>query len=129
MLREILTAAAMMGLLAMANAQNTPRGPIPDTLKAPPGEKLVLQVKASGFQIYTCQAGTDGKLNWTLKAPEAELHDSEGKVIGHHYAGPIWKHNDGSLVTGKVAARADSPDTGAIQWLLLTALDTPATVY
>jgi len=45
MLREVVTAAAMIGLLSTANAQNTPRGPIPDTLKAPPGEKLVLQVK------------------------------------------------------------------------------------
>ena len=118
MLTHILRAAALMGVVAMANAQSTPV--IPDSLKAPAGEKSVLQVHASGFQIYTCQAGADGKLSWTLKAPDAELRDSQG-VIGHHSAGPTWQHNDGSLVTGKMVARADSPDKSAIPWLLLTA--------
>jgi hypothetical protein len=58
-----------------------------------------------------------------LKAPEAQLLDESGQVIGHHFAGPSWQSTDESKVTGKVAARADSPDPESIPWLLLTAAD------
>ena len=74
---------------------------------------------ASGSQIYTCQAGADGKFAWALTAPAAELKDQEGKVIGSHFAGPTWKLKDGSEVTGKAAAHVDSPDPGSIPWLLV----------
>jgi hypothetical protein len=56
-----------------------------------------------------------------LKAPEAELHDQQGAVIGRHFAGPTWKDNDGSEVTGKAVARLDAPDADSIPWLLVTA--------
>jgi hypothetical protein len=59
-------------------------------------------------------------MGWTLKAPEADLHDEQGAIIGQHYAGPTWKHKDGSEVTGKAVARVDSPDSGSIPWLLVT---------
>ena len=94
---------------------------VPDKIKAPAGEELALVAHAAGFQIYTCQQGTDGQPAWLLKAPEAELRDNKDQVIGSHYAGPAWKHTDGSAVTGKVLAKVDSPDAGAIPWLLLTA--------
>lgn len=96
------------------------RPEVPDSIKAPAGEKIVLLAHAIGFQIYGCQAGADGKLAWALKRPEAELFDQQGNKIGQHGAGPSWKHNDGSEVAGKVAARVDSP-SGAIPWLLLNA--------
>jgi hypothetical protein len=54
-------------------------------------------------------------------APEAELFDTKGSAIGKHFAGPTWKHSDGSEVIGKVVAKADSPDASAIPWLLLAA--------
>ncbi len=78
-----------------------------------------MQAHASGSQIYVCQSGAEGKFAWTLKAPEAELHDQRGATIGRHYAGPTWKDNDGSEVTGKAVAR-DSPDPDSIPWLLVT---------
>src|SRR5262249_3123714 len=107
---------------------------IPDSLKASPNERLVLHVHASGFQIYSCQT-TAQKYEWALKGPEADLSDAKGAVVGKHYAGPTWKMNDGSEVTGKVAAKRNAgrnspgrgaakkvaPDGTAIPWLLLTA--------
>ncbi len=93
---------------------------MPDKIKAPAGEEIVLQVHASGSQIYVCQPATDGRLAWTLKAPEAELRDQHGAIVGRHYAGPTWRDNDGSEVTGKAVARVDSPDAGSIPWLLVT---------
>jgi len=112
---------SLLCLLTFAVAQESTKPEVPDKIKAPAGEDLVLAAHATGFQIYSCQLGTDGQPAWVFKAPEAELRDSTDRVIGRHYAGPTWKHIDGSEVTGKVLAKADSPDADAIPWLLLTA--------
>jgi Protein of unknown function (DUF3455) len=109
-----------MGVAVQASGQAISRPDVPDKIKAPAGEEIVLQAHASGSQIYVCQPGSDGKLAWTLKAPEAELHDQQGATIGRHYAGPTWKDNDGSEVTGKAAAHVDSPNADSIPWLLVT---------
>jgi hypothetical protein len=117
---KLLQTAILIGFVAQANGQKDSRPDVPDKIKAPAGEEIVLQVHASGSQIYVCQPAADGAFAWSLKAPEADLRDQQGKIIGHHYAGPAWKHNDGSEVTGKAAAKVDSPDTGSIPWLLVT---------
>ncbi len=110
-----------MGMVTYTSGLGVSRPDVPDKIKAPAGEEVVLVAHASGSQIYVCQSGTDGKPAWTLKAPDAELHDQQGAVIGRHYAGPTWQDNDGSEVTGKAVARVDSPDPNAIPWLLVTA--------
>ena len=94
---------------------------IPAAIAAPAGEKLVLKAHATGFQVYTCNAGADGTQQWTLKAPDADLHNKKGAVIGHHFAGPTWKYKDGSEVSGKASAHVDSPDPDSIPWLLVSA--------
>jgi Protein of unknown function (DUF3455) len=125
---SILPVAMVLGFTSLARAQppDQPPADVPATLQAPTGEKLILRAHATGWQIYTCGAGADGKPQWTLKAPEADLHDKKGAVIGHHSAGPSWKHRDGSEVTGKAIAHADAPDpkpmaARSIPWLLVTA--------
>jgi hypothetical protein len=92
---------------------------VPDAIAVPAGLQPVLSVHAKGSQIYTCQAGADGKFAWTLKGPDAELTDRKDKVIGQHSAGPTWKLKDGSEVTGKAVAHVDSLDTDSIPWLLV----------
>lgn len=92
---------------------------VPDTIAVPEGLQAVLFVRAKGSQVYTCQAGADGKYEWTLKGPDAELKDRKDKVVGQHIAGPTWKLKDGSEVTGKPVAHIDSLDPDSIQWLLL----------
>jgi hypothetical protein len=125
MRRLMQTTVAIIGvlifpsLLRLADAQKESQPDVPAAIQAPAGEQVVLVAHASGSQIYTCQAGADGKVAWTLKAPDAELKDQKGKVIGSHTAGPTWKLNDGSEVTGKAAAHVDSPDAGSIPWLLV----------
>jgi len=130
-----LAAAAVIGLTvlivgarfayAQANPQKdspqTKEEPpdVPDSIQAPAGEEVVLYTHATGSQIYTCQAAADGKFSWTLKAPEADLHDRKDKVIGQHSAGPTWKLKEGSEVTGKAAAKVDSLDPDSIPWLLV----------
>lgn len=47
--------------------------------------------RATGFQIYICRPGASGMPAWTLKAPDAELFDEQGKSIGKHFGGPTWQ--------------------------------------
>jgi len=116
---------SLFALLSMnsALAQESTRRDIPAKLSPPATERLILRAHASGDQIYVCQPGLlpDQKLAWMLKGPDAQLFDTQNRVIAKHYAGPTWKHNDGSEVVGKVKARQDAPDADAIPWLLLTA--------
>jgi len=123
--RQIQVVVAMWVLLA-AQGQAPVRPEVPESLKAPAGEEVILVAHATGTQIYVCQAGADQKLGWVFKAPEAELTDAAGKKIAHHFAGPTWKHVDGSEVKAKVAAKQDAPKAEAgkpeaIPWLLLSA--------
>src|SRR5262249_30275651 len=82
--------------------------------------QLILRAHAKGVQIYSCQAGPDGKYAWVLKAPKAELFDDQGKMIGTHFGGPTWILNGGSEVIGKLPAKSRVQKAGAIPWLLVS---------
>ena len=99
---------------------------IPDGLRPPAGQVLALAAHANGVQIYECKAAKDNaaQFSWTLKAPEADLKDLSGKLVGKHYAGPTWEASDGSKVMGEVVAKRDAPLASAIPWLLLRAKST-----
>ena len=118
---RLLHIALLLGIATQLHAQTISRPDVSEKINAPAGENVVLLAHASGSQIYVCQPGTDGKLAWTLKAPDAELRDQHGAVIGRHYAGPTWKDNDGSEVRGKAVGKVDSPEPDSIPWLLVTA--------
>jgi hypothetical protein len=80
-------------------------------------------VAARGVQVYECRAdaAAAGGAKWVFVAPQAELFDAQGASRGTHYAGPHWEAADGSKIVGKLEARADAPQAGAIPWLLLSA--------
>ncbi len=96
---------------------------VPENLRPPSEQVLVLKAYAKGVQIYQCSASASNsnQVNWALKAPQADLFDDKGQKIGQHFAGPTWKMADGSSVVGQVKAKANSPSADAIPWLLLTA--------
>jgi hypothetical protein len=123
----VIAKALLVVLLAgCVKVKVQPPPTVPETLKVPAGQVLLLESKATGVQIYQCQAAQDdpARFEWVFKAPEAELFDSGGKQIGKHYAGPAWESNDGSRVVGEVVARDNGPDPSAIPWLLLKAKST-----
>jgi hypothetical protein len=111
----ILTALAALtvALIPVARAQQ-----IPAQLQPPANQQLLVQVHAKGDQIYTCKADAD-KFAWTLKAPDAQLFDKDGKLFGKHFAGPSWEATDGSRVTGKASANVPSSDADSVPWLLV----------
>lgn len=96
---------------------------VPDILKTPPDQVVLLDAKANGVQIYECtpQQTNSLKFEWKFKAPEADLYDTNGKLFAHHYAGPTWESIDGSKVVGEVKEKYSVPDAKAIPWLLLNA--------
>jgi Protein of unknown function (DUF3455) len=91
--------------------------PLPASIAAP-GETVVLSVHAVGMQLYECRPGADGKLAWTFTAPQATL-TVDGKVVGHHGAGPSWELDDGSAITGKAVGNAPGASANDIPWLKL----------
>jgi hypothetical protein len=112
----VLVAAATAGLSSLAAAQD-----VPPQLRAPAEEQLLVQVHAKGDQVYICNSDAS-HFAWTLKGPDAQLLDKNGKPFGKHFAGPAWEANDGSRVVGKAIANSPSPDAHSIPWLLVTIL-------
>ncbi|MFN6488029.1 MULTISPECIES: DUF3455 domain-containing protein [unclassified Nostoc] len=96
---------------------------IPDSIKLPNSEQLLLKASAKGSQIYICKEKSEspGQYEWTLKAPDAVLLNEQGQDLGKHYAGPTWEAKDGSKVVGKLKSKANAPQDNAIPWLLLQA--------
>jgi hypothetical protein len=121
----LVAVALIGGLSGSAAAQGTPTTAreVPANLAPPPGSVLLFELGARGVQIYACEADPDDATSfvWTFKAPEAELLNARGEVVGSHFAGPTWQGTDGSAVAAAVVERADAPAPGAIPWLLLEA--------
>ena len=88
-----------------------------EAVAAPRGTSS-LKVQAVGAQIYDCKADAGGHPVWTFREPIASLMIG-GKTVGRHYAGPTWEMADGSLVVGKVVAKAPGPSAADIPWLKL----------
>lgn len=115
---SMAAAAVALSLLASALTASADRTPsVPGALEPPDGNKVEFHAYAAGVQIYSWNGAT-GK--WVFVAPEAMLYDSEGNVVGIHYAGPTWETESGSKV---VAARIAgvTVDANSIPWLLLQA--------
>jgi hypothetical protein len=113
--------AALLLLASCASAPQPRPAAVPENLRVPDGQTVLLRVAAKGAQVYTCKAKTadPAAYDWILKAPDAELFDQRGAKVGRHYAGPTWESTDGSRVAGEVMER--SPVQGAIPLLLLRA--------
>ena len=116
-----LAAAALLAACAAPAPKPTPPTVvIPGSLDAPAKQVLVRTLWADGVQIYECRKATNASFpDWVFVAPEADLKDAAGTLVGHHYAGPTWEATDGSKVVGVVKAKIDAVNPHAIPWLLL----------
>jgi hypothetical protein len=91
---------------------------VPENLRPPADQLLIVQAHGVGDQIYSCQNAGSG-YGWVLKAPDAQLLSPDQQVVGHHFAGPTWEWKDKSAVVGKVASSTPSPEGDSVPWLLL----------
>jgi hypothetical protein len=108
----LVAAAALLLSAGLSCAAQSPA-----SVDAPAGSTLLLKAKGDGFQVYACTGG-----HWTLKAPDANLLDAQGNIIGKHFAGPTWHLNNGGEVKGKAIANQPAPDGVSVPWLLLQAV-------
>jgi hypothetical protein len=111
------------------SAATIPPPQVPENLKAPGTEVVLLKAIGKGKQIYACKAaaGNPERFEWVLARPQADLFNDQGEKIGRHYEGPTWEAVDGSKVVGEVQQRAKSPQANAVPWLLLKAKATQGT--
>ena len=72
----------MMRLTVIALSLVAATAQVPDSLKPPGTEAVVLKALGKGKQVYICTA-----TGWVLDRPEASLFDENGKPIGKHYKG------------------------------------------
>ena len=93
----VATACALLALTVGARADRTPD--VPANIAVPDGNKVEFHAYAIGVQIYTWNGTT-----WGASVPDAILLDSDGNVVGRHYAGPTWQTDSGSLVRGQKQA-------------------------
>jgi hypothetical protein len=102
------------------------------TLEVPTGHKVSSHAFAAGTQNYVCRNVSTNdvpRFAWVFVGPEAVLFDSDGNVVGLHYANggdptrPAWESESGSKVIGARVAGATNPATpDSIPWLLLRAV-------
>jgi hypothetical protein len=112
---------SMVMVATLSVSPSAPRVAVPENLKPAANEHFLMAVAAKGVQIYECRANEKTAMyEWIFVAPQADLRDASGNVVGKHYSGPRWESSDGSIVVGTVKERAPSPAAGAIPWLLLT---------
>jgi hypothetical protein len=120
-----MTILAFGSLIATnAHHQDITKGfdSVPVELMPPEGHVMLFKAMAEGAQIYVCKAKADDpdRLEWVLKAPDADLFDERGRRIGRHFAGPTWESlEDGSTVIGTLIEKTPVPKAGDIPWLLL----------
>jgi Protein of unknown function (DUF3455) len=94
---------------------------IPDILKVPEGNVLLLRAFGRGVQKYACPVSPTSKA-----VPHAillERQGHEGDLVAIHFGGPTWEALDGSSVVGDAAnaKHFTAPDPDGVDWLLLPA--------
>ena len=104
-MRNFVAAALCASLSALAQAQMD----LPEAVRVPAGNRVVMTATGVGELTYECKAkvADAAAFAWTFVGPVAKLMDSKTqKEVGKYYAGPTWESMDGSKVTGKQVAVA-----------------------
>jgi hypothetical protein len=122
-LLALLSATLVAGAAVPAGAGGRPPA-VPEAIRVPAGQEVVLDVIGKGAQIYDCKpSATDPtELAWTFREPAAVLYGHGRRPVGIHFRGPTFESFDGSNVVGTLQASVPAPHPGAVPWLLLRAV-------
>ena len=95
--------------MATQSIQPTPSGQpsLPDltVLAVAANQVLLFKARGRGVQIYPCDPATHA---FGPARPQAILVTDDGDII-HHFKGPTWQAEDGSLVVGTVVHKVPAP--------------------
>jgi hypothetical protein len=100
----LLSACAGMGM-----AKPYSQDALPDAVKVPAGNVVMLETIGAGDITYECRAkaNTAGAFEWVFVGPQADLKSRGGSKLGTYYGPPAtWAAVDGSKVTGTQVAVA-----------------------
>ena len=128
----VLAGTFTVGAAQPARKERVTLPPVPDTIRAPAGNRAFLKGHATGTQDYICLPSGTG-FAWQFFGPQATLSDDHLKQITTHFLSPnpfeggtpraTWQHSrDTSAVWALAIATSSDPafvQSGAIPWLLL----------
>jgi hypothetical protein len=101
--RHAALPAISLLVLGLAVSQSSfAQSALPDSIKVPAGNKMVMETVGAGLITYECKDKKDaaGQFEWVFVGPDAKLSDRKGKVVGKYYGPPAtWENMDGSKVT------------------------------
>ena len=105
---SMIAAAIALSACAGAPMMKVDNAALPEPVRVPAGQKLMMSTTGVGEITYECREKKDmaGAHEWAFVAPVATLYSGDKKAVGKYYAGPTWEANDGSKVTGKKLAVA-----------------------
>jgi hypothetical protein len=116
--------AYVAALVTICSLMSEGRGLAQDTatLQPPPGNVEIVRAYGVGVQIYhSAPSATDPtKFVWKFFAPEATLFNNAGNAFIHHFGGPSWETDNGSLVVGALVDAEPSANPNSIAQLLLS---------
>jgi hypothetical protein len=117
----VLSASVVVIFLPVASRAQPAAQDVPKEVVVPSGHKLLFKFEAKGVQIYKAVADKEGKPEWKLEAPLADLFDGKAKAGCHYDNPPSWEAADGSKVIkigDAIPAKAPN-DKADIPWLLV----------
>jgi len=119
----LAAAAALSACAGMAPAPVFSQDALPDAVKVPAGQRVVLETVGVGEITYECRAkaGDAMAFEWAFVGPRADLNGRDGKKLGTYYGPPAtWESSDGSKLTATQLAVAPS-GTGNLPYQLVKA--------
>ena len=111
-MKSTLTLAVLCAMTVCATAapMAVDNAALPEPVRVPAGQKVMMSATGVGELTYECREKKDtaGVFEWAFVGPVAKLYSADKKEVGKYYAGPTWESADGSKVTGKQVALAPS---------------------
>jgi hypothetical protein len=112
----------VFGTASAARNHSEPKDPVlPDVLRPPKEQVLLLRMHGRGDATYTCLSVAN-KSVWRFKGPAVQLFSENGEPLARHFAGHTWEANDGSRLVTKALVAIPSPDPASIPWRLATVI-------
>lgn len=104
---SLISASLAIGGLSLFMQTAQAQMGLPDAVKVPDGNKVMMETVGVGEITYECRDKVDaaGQTEWFFVGPKAVLNDRKGKAVGDYFGPPAtWQAKDGSKVTGTQVA-------------------------
>ncbi|REG85027.1 DUF3455 domain-containing protein [Marinomonas pollencensis] len=108
---QITAASVLMAAASQSYAGSFSQDKLPDAVKVPEGNVVVMYTSAQGNITWVCKADAkkSKQAKWSFAGPRAILSDNKGNHLVSYFGPPAtWESLDGSSITGKQLAVSPS---------------------